>query len=259
MKVIAVFGDGSNQRALAHRIHQIIPLTHIAKIQLPNKKKRRIVRSLVSRTIAYSLHSSWVNLMKHYDALYKNWPVTSTSIYSSSNSNDLITLLSMEKPDLILISGTDLLTKATLDRLSTKIMNLHTGISPYIKGGPNCTNWALSLSEFDLIGNTIMWIDKGIDTGSIIATERTTLTGNENLNELHIKVMDHGHSLYCRSVKNFIEGKALKSVPQKSIDIGRIFYTRDWNSFHMIKAIYNYNFHFSRFKNRSNIQLINLE
>ena len=43
-------------------------------------------------------------------------------------------------PDLIIVSGTGLIKEKNL---STKtkygIINLHTGLSPNIKGGPNCT------------------------------------------------------------------------------------------------------------------------
>ncbi|WP_353485467.1 formyltransferase family protein [Haliscomenobacter sp.] len=259
MKIFLIFGAGANQCALAQRLHQDIPLAHIAKINIARKGKRKIVRTLVSRTLAFGLHKAWAKMMNHYEDLFVDWPSVSSSVHSSANAENLVTLIERENPDLVLVSGTDLLTGATLDRFSTRVMNLHTGISPYIKGGPNCTNWALALNEFDLIGNTIIWIDPGIDTGSIITTERTPLTGNESLTELHIKVMDHAHDLYCRAVKSFIEGKKLPSVPQNSIGKGRLFYTRDWNSIAMIKASINFKFCYGLFKSRADIQLIKIK
>lgn len=258
MKIYAIFGDQPNQCALAHRLHEDFSLSHIAKIQLERRGKRKILRSVVSRTIGYWLHTAWKLMMLYYKACFIEWPDVPISLHRSANEEKLLALIESENPDLVLISGTDLLSSTSLDRILAKAMNLHTGISPYIKGGPNCTNWALSLNEFDLIGNTIMWIDPGIDTGSIITTERTPLTGTESLAEIHIKVMDHAHDLYSRAIRAFVEGKELPSVPQNSIDKGRIFYTRNWGSVAMIKAIFNYKFKYGSIKYRTEIRLIKI-
>ena len=244
MKVFAVFGEDSNQRALAERIHNSVPLAHIARIHLTPKGRRRFVRSAVSATLARSLRDAWLAMGRHYDECFPDWPVVPSSIHSSANSSELAALVERERPNLVLVSGTDLLSKATLERFSTKVMNLHTGISPYVKGAPNCTNWALALNEFDLIGNTVMWIDAGIDTGSIITTERTPLTGRETLAEIHVGVMDHAHDLYRRAVEAFAQGRTLPAVPQDSIGAGRLFLIRHWDSLAMIRAAINHRFRY---------------
>ena len=259
MKVIAVFGEGSSQRALAQRIHQSVPLAHIAKVQLVPKGGRKLLRSAVSVTLGRGLRVAWLGMLRHFEERFGDWPAVPSSSHSSANDPALAELIEREQPDLVLISGTDLLRKTTLDRFATKVMNLHTGISPYIRGGPNCTNWALALGEFDLIGNTVMWIDSGIDSGAIIATERTPLTGRESLGELHIKVMDHAHDLYRRAVEAFANGRPLPSVPQKSIAKGRLFLTRHWDSAAMLRAVLNHRFRYRPFALRPDIQLIGLE
>jgi folate-dependent phosphoribosylglycinamide formyltransferase PurN len=258
MKVFAVFGEGSSQRALAQRIHKSVPLSHIARIGLKTKGKRKIVRSAVSITLARSLRVAWMTMLRHYDERVMNWPAVPSSIHSSANDAELAELIEREQPDLVLISGTDLVRKRTLDRFRTKVMNLHTGISPYIRGGPNCTNWALALGEFDLIGNTVMWIDPGIDSGAIIATERTPLTGHETLTELHIKVMDHAHDLYRRAVEAFAQERPLPSIPQNTIAKGRLFLTRHWDSFAMLRAVFNHRFRYRPSEVRPDIRLIEI-
>jgi folate-dependent phosphoribosylglycinamide formyltransferase PurN len=258
MKIVALFGDDSNQRALAHRIEESVPLAHIARIQLRTKSRRRILRSAVSLTLGRSLRSAWRRMLRHYDETFGEWPSVPSSTYSSANDPGLIELVERERPDLVLISGTDLVRKATLDRFATKVMNLHTGISPHIRGGPNCTNWALALGQFDLIGSTVMWIDPGIDTGAIITTERTPLTGRETLAELHIKVMDHAHDLYRRAVEAFAQGRSLPSVPQNSIAKGRLFLARQWDSFAIVRAAFNHRFRYRPFSIRPEIRLISL-
>lgn len=259
MKIIAVFGDASSQRALAHRLHRLVNLAHIARVRLEPKRRRRLVRSLTSLTFARTLRAAWAGMLRRFDLRYPDWPAVSLSTHPSANDDALASLIEREKPDLVLVSGTDLLTRETIARFGGRIMNLHTGISPYIKGAPNCTNWALATGEFDLIGNTVMWIDGGIDSGAIVTTERTTLTGRETLSELHLKVMEHAHDLYCRAVAMFVEGRALPAVPQASIGPGRLFLMRDWNSAAMMRAVINHRFRYRPFAPRAEIRLVSLE
>ena len=259
MKVIAVVGEEPLQRALTTKIHARVRLAHIARIQLEPKGRRRWLQSLASVTLGRGLRGAWAALQRHYEERFLGWPAVETSIHRSANAEALAALVERQKPDLIVISGTDLLKRSTLERFGAKAMNLHTGISPYIRGGPNCTNWALALGEFDLIGNTIMWIDAGIDTGAIIATERTRLTGRESLAELHLKVMEHAHDLSLRTVQAFAQGKELRGVPQASIAEGRLFLSRKWNGRAMARAAFNHRFLYGPFQPRPEIRLIPLD
>ena len=259
MKVFAILGEGSNQRALANRIHETVPLCRIARIMPPPQgKRRKFIRSMTSLTLARSLRSAWQAMLRHYDELFPDWPDVPLSFHPSANAPDLVERIIEAGPDLILVSGTDLLRSSTLERLPARVMNLHTGISPYIKGGPNCTNWALALGDFDLIGNTVMWIDEGIDSGAIITTERTPLTGHESLAELHIRVMDHAHGLYRRAVERFARGQSLPAVPQGELDAGRLFFNRHWNSAAMLRAAFNHRFRYRPFSRRD-IRLVAME
>lgn len=259
MKIVAIFGDQANQRALAAKINAVVPLTHVARIQLKGQGRRKVVRSLTSLTVAGAFRRAWQRLQAYYDEHFPEWPQAPSSIHDSANAEDLVSLIERLKPELVLVSGTDLLKARTLKRFNAKIMNLHTGISPYIKGGPNCTNWALALGEFDLIGNTIMWIDAGIDTGAIIATERTPLTGHESIGELHLKVMEHAHDLYSRAVEAYAKGSELPCVPQGAIAEGRLFRTRDWNTAAMVRAVFNHTFQYRPFVSRPDITLVDLD
>lgn len=256
--MIAVFGEEALQRALAARIHEQVPLVHIARIQLEQKGKRKWLQSLMSLTLGRRLRRAWLALQRHYEERFPDWPRVGTSVHPSANDEALLQLIERERPNLVLVSGTDLLKRSTLERFGAKVMNLHTGISPYIKGGPNCTNWALALGEFDLIGNTIMWIDPGIDSGSIIATERTPLTGRESLAELHLKVIEHAHDLYSRAVQAFAASKDLPAVPQSSVAKGRLFLSRQWNGRAIARAAFNHRFRYRPFKTRPEIRLVPL-
>ena len=91
-----------------------------------------------------------------------------------------------------------------------------------------------------------MWLDTGIDSGNLVATERTELTGSETLTGLHIAVMDHAHALYVKCARRFLEGRQLPSVPQAWISEGRLFLNRDWTARQVLKAVNNFYLHYRR-------------
>ena len=120
------------------------------------------------------------------------------------------------------------------------IINLHTGLSPYIKGGPNCTNWCIATGQYEKIGNTIMWINEGIDAGNIIASECTSLHGIKTLHDIQWKVMEHAHELYLKAIGYLVTTSApYNSVPQKQIGAGKLYLTRMWNFSAKRKLLFN--------------------
>ncbi|MEN8220298.1 MAG: formyltransferase family protein, partial [Pseudomonadota bacterium] len=199
--------------------------------------------------VGYPFAVAWQELQKSYKTRYPTFP--DVPLLRVNNINDLDSVRAIEKyaPDLVVVSGTNLVGKQIIKLASNKkgIINLHTGISPYIKGGPNCTNWCLAEQSFHLIGNTVMWLDQGIDSGNIIATEQTPLTGQETLVELHWKVMEHAHNLYIRVIKKLANGQTVPSVPQESIGKGKTFYTIEWNGWAMLKALINFRRYYSMY------------
>lgn len=272
MKVVVLTGNQANQKALCHKIAEACDLSAIVVSEnIPRKKPdlRRRTRSIINRignrTVGRPLVEAWSKMLAAYEASFPEFP--DVPIIKVRNVNDNGALESMERysPDLTIVSGTNLVGKKVVDMANSGngIVNMHTGISPYVKGGPNCTNWCLAKNRFHLIGNTIMWLDSGIDTGRIIATERTPLTGRETLLELHINVVDHAHELYVRAIRQIAEGNEVPSVPQDSIDEGRLFYTADWNMTAMRNAIRNFRENYAKFfddkdKNQRLIEAVKL-
>lgn len=201
--------------------------------------------------------------MAHYERAYPRWPDVEQSHHIGVNSASVVDLIEEVQPELILVSGPDLLRAPLIDAAQRygRIVNLHTGISPYLKGAPNCTNWALALGEFDMIGNTLMWLDAGIDSGALIATEATRLTGNESLTGLHIAVMDHAHDLFCRGYRRIASGASVPAIAQDSLGGGRLFRIRDWSVMAMIRAAFNFRFRYrpAVVKQRRPLTLVRLD
>ena len=246
MKIVLLCSDNQNQIALANKIANRFNLTGVV---IEKHKKKKISFSfaemrerILDRTIFYSIHKAWYSMMQYYKTRYPAFPEIEKKEVGKINSTDTIEFILKLNPDLLMVSGTSIIRKEILNLpIPKRIINLHTGLSPYIKGGPNCTNWCIAKNKFHLIGNTIMWIDAGIDSGNIITTEQIILEGKETLRDLHLKVMEHAHELYCRAVEK-IENDYEKcpNVKQVSINNGTTYYLRDWNWKNKLDLISNF-------------------
>jgi methionyl-tRNA formyltransferase len=245
MKLILWIGNEPNQKALANKISEKFPIAAIvteSRQRINKIKIKELPSKVIEKVFLSSISKAWVGLMAYYNKQFPSYPSVPMLNVENINTDEALDFSMKYNPDLIIVSGTRLIRKKLFTiKPSIGILNLHTGLSPYIKGGPNCTNWCLSNREFHLIGNTIMWLDEGIDTGNLVATEFTEFTGDESLSEVHIKVMEHAHDLYLRSIKQIIEG-GRTNIPQKELAKGKTYYTKQWGLKEKIKAVKNFKY-----------------
>lgn len=273
MGVVILTGNQGNQKALCNKIAKVADVSAIViSGNVPMKDppiKKRILsyyQRVCNRLFGSYFTQAWFQMLERYDEEFPSFPDVPIVNVRNINQQETLDVLRADAPTLTVVSGTNIVGKSIIE-LSPKIINLHTGISPYVKGGPNCTNWCLAKNWLHLIGNTVMWLDRGIDTGKIISTERTELTGAESLYELHLKVMEHAHDLYVRAIVKVLEGREVPSVPQNSIGEGHLFKTKDWTPKEMRRAKRNFRQNYSRFfsdtteadQSSSELRLIELE
>ena len=76
----------------------------------------------------------------------------------------------IEDSDFVINFGTRFIKKPLIDLLiKKKTINIHMGISPYYRG--NASNfWASYDRNYNMIGSTIHYISKGLDSGRILYT-----------------------------------------------------------------------------------------
>jgi methionyl-tRNA formyltransferase len=254
MRVVILTNRQGNQIALANKISKVADVAgivfskNIPKRRPPAVKRARLfANAIASRTVGRQFVDVWFEMQRKYGSLFRD--ISANDVTEVQNVNDAAALDTIErlKPDLVVVSGTNLVGRRVIEagQKGMGIVNLHTGVSPYVKGGPNCTNWCLAKNWFHLIGSTIMWLDLGIDTGNIIATEQTPLTGEESLFDLHWAVMEHAHDLYVRAIARLAAGVDVPSIPQSAITEGSHFESAAWNAIQMRAALRNFR---SRYK-----------
>ncbi len=233
MRILMLCGNQPNHLALAHKVaakHELVGIVLEEKMPSGTNPFNAIPK-LIDKIFFSEINNAWTKLMQYYKNNFKGFPPTEIFKTSSVNSTRVAEIIEKLKPDLVMVSGSSLIRKPVIELKFPKgIINLHTGISPYVKGGPNCTNWCLANDEFHLIGNTIMWLDSGIDSGNLITTETTDFTGNENLFELHLKVMEHAHQLYLKVIEQLkTDSSKCQSVKQNDIGKGNLYLSKMWN------------------------------
>jgi len=234
VKIIIWCGGAPNQKALACKLASKFNITGIVidehKTVSTKKKPGSFFKKLINRIRFRVIYDSWKNLMKWYAGKFQEWPKVPILRVGSINEQEAYEFTNKKQPDLIVVSGTGLVREKMLSiKPKIGIINLHTGLSPYVKGGPNCTNWCIANNEWHFVGNTIMWMNAGIDSGNIITTETIDIRKAMSLNQAHRMVMEHAHDLYIRAIEYLLQAVApFQSVPQKEFAKGKLYLTRLW-------------------------------
>jgi folate-dependent phosphoribosylglycinamide formyltransferase PurN len=247
MKLI-VFSDGSaNQIALLKKISE---LTEIRAWVLYSRKDTQDKSNLMQRSkklllnlCIFSVENTWIKLQRRYLDQLKEFEISPAIKVANVNDEEVYKLIKREQPNLVLVSGTNLLKKHLIDEIkkSGKIINLHTGLSPYINGGPNCTNWCLYSGKFHYVGTTVMYINEGIDSGDIIASEHIQLMTTRNPLQLHLQLMEKSHELVCEVLKILLRGDVCLGINQSHVGVdGRTYFSKEWNFWKSIVAYFNF-------------------
>jgi methionyl-tRNA formyltransferase len=236
LKIVIWCGAAANQKALANKIAANFEVAGIVIDTHTGKKKKRNLFQLPAiiwdRFRFRTIYNAWQNLMRYYENKFPQWPDPLQLKVSNINDKKTETFTNQFQPDLIIVSGTSLIKEPLISiPVAIGIINLHTGLSPYVKGGPNCTNWCIANYAFHLVGNTIMWLNAGIDSGNVITTEAVDIKKANDLDDAHRLVMDHAHDLYLRAISYLSETEPpYNSVPQSSIENGKLFLAKMWTA-----------------------------
>jgi folate-dependent phosphoribosylglycinamide formyltransferase PurN len=137
----------------------------------------------------------------------------------SVNSEEARRILKTLAPDIVVINGTRVISKATLDSVTAKFINTHAGITPTYRG-VHGGYWALVDRHPELVGTTIHFVDKGIDTGQIINQaifEPTAEDAFATYPILHVAV---GLPILVQAVRGLVNGDlklqdSISSLPSK--------------------------------------------
>jgi methionyl-tRNA formyltransferase len=119
------------------------------------------------------------------------------------NSGACWELLKAFGPDVVVLGGTRIIQPHILTLPSRGTVNAHPGLLPLLRGSSSVA-WALYK---DLpVGSTIHFVDKGIDTGAIIARRRLPIQRGMNYERIVRQVLTLSGGLMADTLERFEAG-----------------------------------------------------
>jgi folate-dependent phosphoribosylglycinamide formyltransferase PurN len=162
---------------------------------------------------------------------------------STVNNPDIIPIINEIDPRLIIVMGTDIIQENIIRGLSREnryFVNCHSGITPEYRGA-KAEFYCVLNDEIDKVGNTIHYVDKGVDTGGIIMQRRISLLSKEDLDNkynymyLTFKNLQLLIEMLKEFVGNVMDNTVVESRP--SAQKGRLYSTprvRDYRLYYQI-------------------------
>lgn len=237
-KLIVLCCDGLYQRYLITRIAEEFELSGVVRHATPHAKG-----SLLSRVWRYRSPVGLLRYLKARKLIQKYeaqaQPVLENLFFvdgrppmipegiplidvTNVNADQAVDFVKEHKPDGLCINGTNLLRQPMLDlipKLRLGAINLHTGLSPYSRGG-NCNLFMLLEGHPELVGLTVHHIDKGVDSGDIIFSARPELEPNDNYETIEAKTFRLGIDLMILAIKQIQAGQSQRVKQWKK---GKLF------------------------------------
>jgi folate-dependent phosphoribosylglycinamide formyltransferase PurN len=253
-RVMVMCCEGMYQRYLCERIAREYQLVGIVKHNDPNSKGSIFVRlkryiypkTLLNHVLArlfmlryQKVAEPFIRRLFYANGSSTTFPKDVPSItVADINSEKVVDFVRKYAPEVVCVNGTNLLRNPMLDLIPSipfGIINLHTGLSPYSRGG-NCNLYMLLEGHPELVGLTIHHIDSGIDSGDIIISARPEMGPDDNYEIIDAKTFRLGIDLMIIALHQLLEGRALRI---KQWEEGKLFLRRTgyvYNPFHRVSV-----------------------
>jgi folate-dependent phosphoribosylglycinamide formyltransferase PurN len=120
-------------------------------------------------------------IVDRFDEKDRPFPKATLFAVNSINDEEVEKIVAEQKPDLILVSGTRILSKKLISSVNCPIVNTHVGITPKYRG-VHGGYWALRNNDIENFGVTVHLVDPGIDTGGILYQDTTKPGPRDTIN-----------------------------------------------------------------------------
>lgn len=135
-------------------------------------------------------------------ALKSNLPVLQPE---RARNENFVEELRKLRPDLIVVAAFgQILPQSILDLPRFGCINVHTSLLPKYRGAAPI-QWAILNDEYET-GVTIMKMDAGMDTGAILAQEKTLIHEGDDGQSLHDRLATMGAELLVRMIPDYVTG-----------------------------------------------------
>ena len=151
---------------------------------------------------------------------------TVNSSIGSINSKIYIDKIKSLEPEVIVVMGSCLICSEIIG-IAKHVLNMHTGLSPYYRGG--YTNfWPILNEEYGYFGVTVHKMSTGIDSGDIVYTARPKITPEDTYGSINSKAIILGTDLMIATI-NHLKNNNL--VAEKQWIFGKLFHNYHFNNY----------------------------
>lgn len=126
----------------------------------------------------------------------------------SVNDIEVVALLQKLSPQVIVVNGTRILEEKLLNATDGVFLNTHVGITPLYRG-VHGGYWALASGDPEHFGITVHKIDKGIDTGDIVAQALIQPSDADNFSTYPLLQVAFAIPLLKQAIRDALSGKLI--------------------------------------------------
>lgn len=195
ISTIIIEGPGGKKKFLQRRIKRLGYITVFGQI-------------LFQLTIPRILGKFSKQRIEEIKSLYKlddsDIPTQKIKNVPSVNSKECIAFLQKEKPDLIIVNGTRIISKKVLTCIDATFVNTHVGITPKYRG-VHGGYWALANGDKKNCGVTVHLVDTGIDTGGVLFQKTIVPNQKDNFATYTYLQIGEGIQLMKLAVDDFFK------------------------------------------------------
>ena len=216
-RIVVLAGPGAPTHILVHYLRSHFPLAGVI-MEAPQDKwllmRRRAQRIGWMRTAGQVLfllcavpmlrrasRKRRAAILRSYGLNEQELPETELTRVGSVNSDETIAAVLALRPDVVVVSGTRIIGQRVLASVGVPFLNIHAGITPRYRG-IHGVYWALMNDDGENAGVTVHLVDKGIDTGGIVAQAHVPHTVEDNFTTYPMLQLSKGLQLLADALRD---------------------------------------------------------
>ena len=251
LKIIILGGKGQSTNAVYHslsktyKIEKVIIEDSVPPLKMVKNRIKRLGYKTVFGQIIFIkvitpiitiLSSKRINKIQRIKGLnFTPIPESITSSVSSVNTKKTRDLIKSINPDIIIVNGTRIISKRTLNSSKAKFINTHVGITPKYRG-VHGGYWAVRNNDIDNFGVTVHLVDEGIDTGNIIYQKHIVPSSKDNFSTYPLLQLAEGLELLKLSIQDITESRLELKPSNNNMESKLWYHPTAWSYlYHLIR------------------------
>ncbi|MBK9195876.1 MAG: formyl transferase [Flavobacteriales bacterium] len=221
-RIVVLAGPGAPSNILVHSLRSHFQLAGVImegpqdKWQLLKRRAARIGWMKTTGQVFFLLAVvpilKWTSAKRRNEILRSHGlnvgelPETGVTHVTSVNDESTIAALQGLRPDVVVVSGTRVIRHQLLSAVDVPFLNIHAGITPRYRG-IHGLYWALMNDDAANAGVTVHLVDKGIDTGGVIAQAHVPHAPADNFTTYPLLQLAKGIELLTAALHDHADGK----------------------------------------------------